>query len=136
MRTAGYGQPQCPYPAVAGSLLCIRGEPAVSLADQVVEVAAAQRADHRPDRVGRVDERRTPRVTRVAHRDGRRVETSDLDTCPLRVAALALPPHRAIEVRGRNPVVNILHRVLSPDASPWPFPGYVPRNQQARGPLK
>src|ERR1700744_4996435 len=93
------------------------------LADQVVELPGAERADHRADGRARVDESRALRVARVAHGDRGRVQASKLHARTLGVAALALTPDRAFELRGADPVVNVLHRFSSPDGcNPGPFP--------------
>src|SRR5260370_32453427 len=94
------------------ALLCNR----VLLAEQVVEVARSQSADHGPDRVGRVDQRRALGVARVAHRDRSGVKAGELDAGPLRVTALTLTPHRALQPRGGDPAVDVLHCLSSPDA--------------------
>src|SRR5580692_3162229 len=80
-----------------------------ALADQVVELPGAERANHSADGRGRVDQGRALRVARVAHGNRGRVQASKLHTRTLGVAALALTPDPAFALRGADPVVNVLH---------------------------
>ena len=130
-RAAGHGEAAIPVP---GRLAGLRPSPLqrarradraraclsdqLVLADQVVKSTGPQRADHRPNRVGRVDQRRALGVARVPHRDRGGVEAGKFHAGPLRatLALSAKPRLRAARQRSR---CKCPASFSSPDALTW-----------------